>query len=108
VLLPLTVAATIVLLAPKRRFEALLLATSVTAPAAVAYTVKLTGWPSATGAVGNAVVLREVALAVALVWIVLASGSRWVLGVHWPTDVLAAVCVRATPLALRCRRVIPW
>jgi undecaprenyl-diphosphatase len=42
------------------------------------------------------------ALAVALMWVVLVAFSRLILGVHWPTDVLAAACVGAAiPLGLQ-------
>ena len=94
----------------RHRFEALLLSTSVSAAAAVVYTVKLreTQWywgssfPSghtlvAAFATAGALVVgrlcpvaREAALVAALAWIML--------GVHWPTDVLAAACVGAALL----------
>lgn len=44
---------------------------------------------------------RRVALAIAFAWIFLVALSRLVLGVHWPTDVLAAAGIGALlPLAI--------
>jgi membrane-associated phospholipid phosphatase len=131
VLFPLATAATIALLCARRRFEALLLAASVIIAAAVVYVVKTavgrarpalweTEWywgssfPSGhtlvTAAFATAAVLcigrirpaaRNFALWIALLWIFLVGLSRLVIGVHWPTDVLAAVCIGAfLPLAM--------
>ncbi len=54
---------------------------------------------------------RRPALAVALVWLALMGLSRMVLGVHWPSDVLAAACIGIlltlaidSALALHARR----
>lgn len=48
-------------------------------------------WPSS----------RRIALPLAVLWISLMGMSRLVLGVHWPTDVLAAICVGVfIPLAI--------
>jgi undecaprenyl-diphosphatase len=44
---------------------------------------------------------RKLALSIAILWISLVAISRLVLGVHWPTDVLAAACIGAfLPLAM--------
>lgn len=131
VLFPLTTGATIALLCIRRRFEALLLATSVIGAATVVYVVKTavarvrpalweTEWywgssfPSGhtlvVAAFGIAAALcmgriwpatREVALSIAILWLCLVAFSRLVLGVHWPTDVLAGACIGASlPLAI--------
>ena len=131
VLFPLATGATIALLCVRRRFEALLLATSVISAATVVYVTKTavgrarpalweTEWywgssfPSGhtlvVPAFGIAAALcisriwpaaREFALSIAILWICLVAFSRLVLGVHWPTDVLAAACIGASlPLAM--------
>ncbi|MGB4118114.1 MAG: phosphatase PAP2 family protein [Polaromonas sp.] len=44
---------------------------------------------------------RRMALPLAVLWISLMGMSRLVLGVHWPTDVLAAICIGVfIPLAI--------
>ena len=44
---------------------------------------------------------RRIALPLAVLWISLMGLSRLVLGVHWPTDVLAAICIGVfIPLAI--------
>jgi undecaprenyl-diphosphatase len=131
VLFPLTTSATIALLCLRRRFEALLLTTSVLSAATVVYVTKVavgrarptlweTEWywgssfPSGHTLVVTAFaiaaalcisriwpVAREFALWIAILWICLVAFSRLVLGVHWPTDVLAAACIGASlPLAM--------
>jgi undecaprenyl-diphosphatase len=131
VLFPLATAATMALLCARRSFEALLLAASVISGATVVYIVKSvvgrarpalweTEWywgssfPSGhtlvVAAFATAAVLcvgriwpaaRELALSIALLWIILVGFSRLVIGVHWPTDVLAAACMGAfLPLAM--------
>ena len=132
VLTTMTIAAAIVLVIAKRPIEAMLLAGSVMCAALVVYAVKMivgrdrpalwdTQWywgssfPSghtlvATAfAAASALIVggvspatRRLARVVAAVWIVLVALSRLVLGVHWPTDVLAAACIGAAiPLGLR-------
>ena len=125
VIFPLATVTTIVLLIAKRRFEALLLAASVISSAIVVFVVKTvvgrtrpalwdTEWywgssfPSGhtlvVAAFATAAALcviriwpamREIALSIAILWISLVALSRLVLGVHWPTDVLAAACIGA-------------
>lgn len=130
-LAPLTVTATLALLLGRRRQEALLLTASVVAAAATVYVIKTlvgrarpalwkTEWywgssfPSGhtlvVAAFATALALavgrmwpsaRGVAFSVATVWVVLVAISRLVLGVHWPTDVLAAACIGASlPFAM--------
>jgi undecaprenyl-diphosphatase len=126
VLFPLATGATIALLCARRRFEALLLATSAISAATVVYVVKTavgrvrpalweTEWywgssfPSGHTLVVTAFAIaaalcisriwpaaREFALSIAILWICLVALSRLVLGVHWPTDVLVAACIGAS------------
>lgn len=131
VLFPLATTATIALLCARRRFEALLLATSVISAATVVYVTKIavgrvrpalwkTEWywgssfPSGHALVVAAFSIaaalcisrlwpkaRGFALSIAILWICLVAFSRLVLGVHWPTDVLAAACIGVSlPLAM--------
>jgi undecaprenyl-diphosphatase len=132
VLFPLAAVATIALLCTKRRFEALLVLASVISGAVVIYVVKtLTGrarpalwdidwyWGSsfpsghtlAVTVFATVIVLcvgrikpawRNFSMLIAVLWIFLIAISRLVLGVHWPTDVLVAVCIGSfLPLAIR-------
>jgi len=131
VLLPLLIILVAALLRAKRRLEALLLTASVVSSAIVVYALKAlvgrarprlwdTEWywgssfPSGhtlvVAALATATVIsanriwpgsRKFAMLIAIVWVFAVGISRLVLGVHWPTDVLAAVCIGMfLPLAI--------
>jgi undecaprenyl-diphosphatase len=130
-LFPLATITTLILIYQNNRSEALLLATSVISSAFVIYVIKVlvnrsrpalwdTAWywgssfPSghtlAVTAYATAVVLclsrvrsesRNIGLLIAIIWVLLIAISRLVLGVHWPTDVLVAICIGAfLPIAI--------
>ncbi len=131
VLFPLTIIASLALALTKHRYEALFLIASVTTGAMVTYAVKsivgrarpalwATDWywgssfPSghtlvvASFATAASIcvarlwpAMHRYVLSVALVWIFLVALSRLIVGVHWPTDVIAAACIGAfVPLAM--------
>jgi undecaprenyl-diphosphatase len=116
-------AATIALLLVRRRFEAALVAVSTAVGGLLVYLIKIavgrarpslwqtedywgSSFPSGhtlgTAAFATAVSIaairiwpqrRSAITFFAAVWVLLVGLSRLVLGVHWPTDVLAAACL---------------
>lgn len=131
-LFPLTVLTTCLLLLAKRRPEALLLAVSQTSAALFIVVIKTlvardrpslwdvdwywgSSFPSGhTLGVATFVtaitlcILRvrpgaqRIIIVLATIWVFLVGLSRLVLGVHWPTDVLAAACIGTfLPLVFR-------
>ncbi len=127
---PIVAVATLSLMVAKRWFDALLVALSPALAAALVFAIKLvvararpvlgtdasldSSFPSghtvAVAAFATATALvsigiwpksRAVVSSIAVAWIVLVALSRLILGVHWPTDVLAAACLGAAiPLLL--------
>ena len=124
-LVPLSAVAAVALLVARRRFEALLMAASVATATLVVWGLKAivgrarpalweaqwywgSSFPSghtlSTAAFATAAALcvariwpraGSLAMALALLWTGSVAISRLVLGVHWPSDVLAAMCLGA-------------
>lgn len=128
-LTPATVLAVIVLLLARRRFEAVLMGATMISATLLVYGIKTlvgrvrpalweTQWYSgssfpsghtlSTAAFATAASLclariwprsAGASMFAALLWSILVAFSRLVLGVHWPSDVIAALCVGVfTPL----------
>ena len=123
VLVPIAVVASMALLVARRRFEAVLMGASVITATLVAWGMKAivgrarpalwesqwywgSSFPSghtlSTAAFAAAAALcvariwpraGNLAMTVGVLWTVLVASSRLVLGVHWPSDVLVAMCL---------------